>query len=118
METKQYKEKLLEEKGRLENELKTIGHINPDSPTDWEPVPSTLNEREADPNKRADNYEETETNSAILTQLELQLTDVDDALSKIENGKYGICEVGGEEISEGRLNANPAARTCTEHMNE
>jgi len=36
-------------------------------------------------------------------------------LKKIEDGTYGICEVGGEEIPEDRLDANPSARTCIEH---
>jgi len=112
-----YKEKLLAEKAKLESELATVGRINPDNPADWEPVPSDINQRESDPNKRADNIEEYETNTAILKQLETQLLDVNDALKKIEDGNYGLCEVSGEVIDEGRLNANPAARTCTEHMN-
>jgi RNA polymerase-binding transcription factor DksA len=114
--TEVYKEKLLAEKARLEGELKTIGRINPDNPGDWEAVPSDVNQREVDPNKRADNIEEYENNTAILKELETQLLDVNDALKKIEEGKYGICEVSGEEISEDRLNANPSARTCKEHM--
>jgi len=111
-----YKEKLLAEKARLEAELATIGRINPDNPGDWEAVPSDVNQREVDPNKRADNIEEYETNTAILKQLEIQLTDVKDALKKIEDGKYGLCETSGEQIEEDRLNANPAARTCSQHM--
>ena len=111
-----YKGKLLAEKKKLEGELVTIGRINPDNPGDWEAVPSDVNQREVDPNKRADNIEEYETNTAILKQLETQLGDVNHALKKIEEGKYGVCEISGEMISEGRLNANPAARTCSEHM--
>ena len=106
----QYKEKLLAEKARLEEELKTVGRINPDNPADWEAVPGDVNEREADPNKRADNIEEYENNTAILKELETQLLDVNDALKKVEDGSYGLDEKTGEPISEGRLDANPAAR--------
>lgn len=106
----QYKEKLLAEKDRLESELKTVGRINPDNPEDWEPVPGDVNQREADPNKRADNIEEYENNTAILKQLETQLLDVNDALKRIEDGTYGVDENTGEPIAEGRLDANPAAR--------
>ena len=60
--------------------------------------------------------EDYETNTAILKQLEIQLNDVKDALLKIEDGTYGQCEVNGHLIEEGRLRANPAARTCMEHM--
>ncbi len=113
-----FKAKLVEEKARLEKELSTVGRINPDNPNDWEAVPVTSGTREADPNDKADMIEDYETNTAILKQLEIQLQDVSDALEKIENNTYGICEVSGHPIEEGRLNANPAARTCMEHMNK
>ncbi len=112
-----YKQKLEEEKGRLETELASVGRINPDNPADWEATPDSSEQREADPNSRADRIEDYETNTAILKQLEIQHTEVIDALAKIEAGTYGICEFSGHPIEEGRLNANPAARTCMEHMN-
>jgi len=37
-----------------------------------------------------------------------------EALSRIENGTYGICEECGEEISEQRLNARPVTTLCIE----
>jgi RNA polymerase-binding transcription factor DksA len=111
-----FKQKLQDEKARLEKELATIGRINPDNPGDWEAVPVDAGERESDPNDKADAIEDYETNTGILKQLEIQLDDVNDALNKIEAGTYGICEVSGHPIEEGRLNANPAARTCMEHM--
>ena len=114
MNTEIYKQKLQEEKARLEKELATIGRINPDNPSDWEAVPVDPGSRESDPNDRADSIEDYETNTAILKHLEIQLDE--DALSKMEKGTYGICEVSGHPIEEGRLNANPAARTCIEHM--
>lgn len=118
MNTENFKTKLVEEKARLESELASVGRINPDNPADWEPVPVDPEERPSDPNDKADQIENFETNAAILKQLEIQLGDVNAALTKIEEGTYGVCEVGGEEIEEGRLNANPAARTCVEHMNQ
>jgi RNA polymerase-binding transcription factor DksA len=45
-----------------------------------------------------------------------RLTDVKDALAKIDAGTYGICETSGEPIEEARLRANPAARTCMHHI--
>lgn len=118
MDTKYFKEKLLEEQTKLEAELATVGRINPDNPKDWEPVPVDPGEREADPNDKADMIEDYENNTAILKQLEIQLNDVKDALAKIEAGTYGVCEVSGEPIEEGRLKANPSAKTCMEHMND
>jgi RNA polymerase-binding protein DksA len=40
------------------------------------------------------------------------LIEIDEALERIENGKYGICEVNGEPIPKARLEAIPWARYC------
>jgi RNA polymerase-binding transcription factor DksA len=40
------------------------------------------------------------------------LTDVDDALAKLDNGTYGRCESCGGPIGDARLEAMPAARLC------
>lgn len=40
------------------------------------------------------------------------LKDIDNALDKIKNGTYGICEDCEEKIHEKRLEANPVARYC------
>lgn len=40
------------------------------------------------------------------------LKDIDNALDKIKNGTYGICEECEEKIIEKRLEANPVARYC------
>ncbi|HDD43932.1 MAG TPA: RNA polymerase-binding protein DksA [Candidatus Desulfofervidus auxilii] len=39
---------------------------------------------------------------------------IDEALKKIENGTYGICELCGREIEEERLKARPVASYCIE----
>ncbi len=53
-------------------------------------------------------------------ELSLTLTDrerdklrlIDEALSKINDGSYGICESCGDEIGEDRLRAMPLAKLC------
>ena len=40
------------------------------------------------------------------------LMEIDIALSRIENGTYGICEMNGEPIPKARLEAIPWARYC------
>ncbi|MBI5100601.1 MAG: TraR/DksA C4-type zinc finger protein [Nitrospirae bacterium] len=40
------------------------------------------------------------------------MLEIDEALRKIREGTYGICEECGEEISEKRLNVMPAATLC------
>jgi DnaK suppressor protein len=111
-----YNEKLLANKAKLEKELKSVGRINPDNPMDWEAVPVKFDGDFSDPNDKADEIQAFENNTAILKQLETQLLEVNDALAKVEKGDYGTCEVCGEVIADDRLDANPSARTCTEHM--
>lgn len=116
-DTSAYKDRLEEERKKLESELASVGRKNPSNPGDWEAVPQETG-READISDAAELIEGYQENAAILNDLELRHTDVTDALSRIEKGTYGVCEIGGEAIEEARLNADPAARTCKAHMNE
>lgn len=111
-----YKQRLLEEKDKLEKELATLGRKNPDNQDDWEAVEPDMNTDTADEEDRADAIEAYETNTAILNNLEIRLSDVQIALDKIEKGNYGICEVSGQEIESDRLDANPAAKTAKAFM--
>jgi YteA family regulatory protein len=43
------------------------------------------------------------------------LKEIDQALTRMEEGTYGICTVCGEAIPEERLEALPQAQTCKEH---
>lgn len=114
----QYKKSLLAEKAEIISELSRSAMQDPENPNIWLAKGSEINERAADPNDFADNIEEDLTNDGIIENLSTRLMDINDALDKIEVGNFGKCEVSGETIEEGRLDANPAARTCTEHMNE
>jgi DnaK suppressor protein len=49
---------------------------------------------------------------ALAGSLRDTLSDIDEALSKLDNGTYGICEECGQPIGEARLEAMPAARLC------
>ncbi len=111
LDIEKYKKILEGEQEKLIQELKTVGRINPTNPEDWEATPGESNIDTADKNDRGDVIEAFEENSAILKELETRLHNVKRALSKIEKGTYGICEVSGEPIEEKRLDANPSART-------
>lgn len=111
-----YKNMLETELNKVETELKTVGRKNPDNPKDWEPMPEKMDISPADDNEVADSIEAYEENTGILKQLEIRFNELKSALKRMDDGKYGICEVGGEVIEEERLNANPAATTCKKHM--
>ncbi|PFG20850.1 TraR/DksA family transcriptional regulator [Serinibacter salmoneus] len=44
-----------------------------------------------------------------------QLAQVEAALIRMAEGTYGVCEVCGESIPEGRLEARPTASRCVRH---
>lgn len=115
-DTQYFKEKLLREKTLLEEELVSIGKVNPDNPNDWDATSEKIEVDSADENEVADKMEELEENKAILHQLEPQLNEVKSALERIEKGTFGICEISGEPIERERLEANPSARTSIRHM--
>lgn len=52
---------------------------------------------------------------SLLVEAKQGLHYVQHALSQIENGSYGECEVCGEEIEEKRMEALPYATLCMEH---
>ncbi len=111
-----YKDKLEAEKKTLEEELVDIAIFNTETNI-WEATPDQELVGEIDDNDAADRFEDFEGRSGMVTTLQARLSDVNHALEKIEKGTYGICETGGEKIEDARLEANPSARTCKEHMN-
>ena len=96
-----------------EEELATYGRVQSDT-GDWQG--SAAGEGiEPDPTDAADQIEELVVNVPLVEELEKRHKDIVDALEKMEEGTYGICEAGEEEIPFDRLEANPAARTCVAH---
>lgn len=117
MDTNKFKEKLLAEKKLLEEELGGIARLNPDTNT-WEAIPDQDLVGEIDDNDAADRFEDFEGRTSMASTLQSRLKDINDALTKIENNEYGMCEFDKEHpIELPRLEANPAARNCKEHMN-
>jgi len=116
LDLKFFKGKLEEEQEILLTELKTVGAKNPDNPNDWVTKPTQMNGTGADQNETADGYEAYDQNAAILNELEIRLNEVNVAIKKITENKYGTCEVCKKPIEIGRLKANPAAGTCMIHM--
>ncbi len=98
-----FKEKLEEELAVVAGELSDLGH---------EDIDPTATEKD----ELADRMEEFEEHQSESGTLLKRRNEIMAALDRIKDGTYGICEEGGEEIDEERLEANPAARTCTMHV--
>jgi len=61
-----------------------------------------------------DNYEQEFALGLMDSEIKL-LREIDDALVRIENKTYGICEGTGKRIPKARLEAKPWARYCIEY---
>jgi RNA polymerase-binding protein DksA len=111
-QTEHFKERLLEEKTRLEQELSDIGSRDPNNPGHFEPnYPesggSSVDDNAAEVSEYADGL-------SIEAKLESELRDVQKALKLIEEGAYGVCKYCGKDIDPKRLEARPASSSCIE----
>ncbi|MBI3633759.1 MAG: hypothetical protein HY226_05730 [Candidatus Vogelbacteria bacterium] len=121
IDLKHFKQKLEAEKSKIEEELKSISIRNPKNAGDWQatyPERNMEEKIEADPTDVADNIEDYQERYALNDVLENRLNSVKNALKSLEAGTYGICTSGGHKhaIEEERLEANPAATTCINHI--
>lgn len=95
-----FKKVLLKRKGELLKQVidqdDDIGELRDDQP--------------ADPLDLAGNTSSLELMTTLGNHERAELGELDHALEKIDNGTYGVCEVSGELIPEGRLMAVPTAR--------
>jgi RNA polymerase-binding protein DksA len=107
-EVKKFEEILIEQKNKLEEELSRIAKPT-STKGDYETVYGNIGD---DMDENASEVEEYMDNLAIENNLEEQLKDINNSLEKIANGKYGICDECGEDISTERLEANPSAKRC------
>lgn len=108
---------LEEERDTLERDLAGHGrYLNDEG--DWQGASIGFEGEEADPNDTADQIEELVTNVPLVAELEERHTGVVEALQKMDDGTYGLCEADNEMIPVERLRANPSARTCIEHSED
>ena len=110
-----FKSRLDEELKVVENELKDLGWKNP-ATGEWEATGGDIDSSATESDELADKQEEYEERREEIEPLEARWTDIKFALEKIDENIYGTCDVCGEPIDEARLEVNPAARTCKEHM--
>lgn len=107
----EFKSQLLAEKEKLEKSLSRIAKPLDPEEGDYE---ATFEEIGSDKEDNATEVDQYTGNASVEAALEKNLQEVLDALERIENGGYGICENCQKEIDIERLRANPAARTCTD----
>jgi RNA polymerase-binding protein DksA len=65
----------------------------------------------------SDSYELEMTVGLLASEREM-LQEINEALGRMRNGTYGICEATGRPIRKARLEARPWARYCIEYARE
>ncbi|KRQ86549.1 General stress protein 16O [Caloramator mitchellensis] len=110
-------------KGKLQNErenlMKTINSMYESGLA--APQREEIGELSVNDNHPADVGTEMfdkERGFALLSNEKNMLVQIDNALERIENGNYGVCEVCGKEIEEERLDFLPYASRCVKCENE
>ncbi|WP_350560698.1 TraR/DksA C4-type zinc finger protein [Psychrobacter sp. CAL346-MNA-CIBAN-0220] len=99
------KQKLLELKEEYETRIAKIKYD----------IQNPQDELNKDWEDQAISIRQNDTRQLLSAEAQQNLSYVQDALSHIENGTYGACEVCGKEIPKQRLEAVPYATLCMEH---
>ena len=106
--------KLEKEKESLEKELKSFATEDKNLKHNWDA--KYPNRENGNMEEEADEVQEYDNLVSLEHNLELKLKDVNLALEKIKNDKYGVCKKCGKQIEEERLKAVPEAKLCIKCM--
>jgi len=109
------KEDLEKERDVLLGQMSDMGKMNPET-GQWEATPEADDFKTTDQNDMADKFEDYESKSSMIEVLKGRLKSVMNALNAIDKETFGTCKICNKKIEAARLEANPAARTCKEHM--
>ena len=95
-------------KGILQDEMRTL--LDDAGKTVSEMTADTTNF--PDPNDRATQESDRSFELRIRDRERKHLNKIREALERIDDGSFGICEMCGEQISEARLKARPVTTLC------
>ncbi|MGZ4339311.1 MAG: TraR/DksA family transcriptional regulator [Gaiellaceae bacterium] len=111
IDTTEYRKHLEEERERLTNAVEFLERENPGSIADELGEIATA----GGDNHLGDTATATfdrELDEGLEEGAQQTLQDIEDALRRIDEGSYGVCEVCGRPIGADRLSAIPWARLC------
>jgi RNA polymerase-binding transcription factor DksA len=113
IDTDRYRELLLGERQRVQAALDNLHGDHEGSLEDETDELATAND-----NHMGDLATATlnrEIDFSLGENAEQHLAEIEAALKRIDDGTYGTCVVGGEQIDEARLDAMPWASLCIDH---
>jgi RNA polymerase-binding protein DksA len=113
IDTDHFRTLLLEERERVQRAIIGLKNEHPGSLEDETDELATAND-----NHLGDLASDTlnrEIDYSLESNSEQHLAEIDAALKRIDDGSYGTCVVGGEEIPQERLEAMPWTSLCIDH---
>jgi DnaK suppressor protein len=111
LDLEHFRELLLEERVRLEEELEQVRNRHTDMDN---ALPEEGEGGDEDTADLAAAMMDKEMDLSVEDEIEDMLSQVDRALQKLEEGSYGICDVSGKDIPVNRLEAIPYATLTVE----
>jgi RNA polymerase-binding protein DksA len=106
---KQFRQLLITERAKLADEIKSIAKDASTSPRDASGDLSAYTVHMAD--MAADTYDRELSMNIASSEQEI-LYQIDDALKRLDEGSYGICQQCNQPITMSRLKAVPYASLC------
>lgn len=103
-----YRERLEQERASVQSEIANLGNEVAILGEDQQ-VEGSFGNHDAD---NATDVMEQQRNMALMNTLEERQRDIERALVRLEEGKYGICERCGKPIAPERLEALPFVTLC------
>lgn len=111
MDTDSARASLLKEQARLEGLLMAAARLQAGA---QEAQERELSSADQHPAELATETIERELDQSVVLHVQMELTEVQAAVAKLEAGTYGLCEACAKPIADARLEAMPAARYCIE----
>jgi len=108
-QVKQLRQLLITERAKLAGEIKAIAQDTAKSPREASGDLSAYTVHMAD--MAADTYERELSMNIVSSEQEL-LYQIDDALKRLDDGSFGICQQCNQPVSMSRLKAVPYASMC------
>jgi DnaK suppressor protein len=110
LDIEKYRKKLTEERDSLAKNITNVGATEIAEPISNEHEVTSADAPVID--------EVVDVQAAIVNMKSDRLERINVALQSIDEGTYGQCVIGGEEIEPKRLDAEPTATTCIKHARE
>ncbi|MFC7373155.1 TraR/DksA C4-type zinc finger protein [Fictibacillus iocasae] len=113
---KTFKSLLVEQKKEIEDLHEMNDQFRPDDEFKQEET-GELSHYDNHPADLGTELYDKERNMVLSELQEKELSDIDQALKRIESGNYGLCAECGADIPKERLEALPATPYCLDHAN-